>query len=102
MPTTGTGNEQEQSVLGFVEEELPHCDVSREALVYMQKQQADWLKSSKGILERHRVQPRVAKTVCVYGVPAVQLFVRAPLPLLCRQQLPCTVLQCSLCVCATG
>ena len=86
MPTMGTGDEQEQSVLGFVEEELPHCGVSREAVVYMQKQQADWLQSSKAILERHRLQPRVAKTVCVYGVPVVQRFVKAPLPLLCGQQ----------------
>lgn len=89
MPTAGPEDDQEQSVLGFVEEELPHCDVSREAVVNMQKQQADWLKSSKGILERHRLQPRVAKTVCVYGVPLVQLFIKTPLPLLCGQQFPC-------------
>lgn len=85
-----------------MEEELPHSDVSREAMAYMQKQQADWLKASKGILERHRLQPRVAKTVRFMGCYMhIYSFIQVLIVLFSTVS-TCSVTECFWCVLQVG
>ena len=55
--------ESEMGIVDFINEELPHCDRVPQTERILQKNQSDWLKTSKALLQRQQLEPRVVKAV---------------------------------------